>query len=82
MARKRGSELARRVYTLGADRHDDAVAAIDVELQEVRDVLRGLVVSFPYGECCWCALPPNAGSVDHTLDCERARALYEKLEVK
>jgi hypothetical protein len=54
---------------------------IDAELAEVREVLRGLVVSFPSGECCWCALPPNAGSPDHTLDCERARALYSKLRI-
>ena len=72
MAAKRGSELARRVYVLGADRHDDAVAAIDAELAEVREVLDGLL--YEAFQCDHAVMACNSTAVE-----QRARTLYEKL---
>lgn len=51
-------------------------AALSARAAEIREVLEGL--RFRHG--CWCELPPNAGSLDHTAACLAAQRLYEKLQ--
>ena len=50
---------------------------IDAELAEVREVLYGL--RGRYVKNCWCDAGDDA---EHLLSCQRARALYERLEIK
>lgn len=78
MASEPGSELARRVYVLGADRHDDAVAAIDDSLQEVRNVLTSLSLLRSDGSRCFCE--DGLYNKTHQDNCERARALMAQLK--
>jgi hypothetical protein len=74
------SELAARLLEVASARYgsvNNAKLAIDAELSEVREVLdttkRRLLPDGP----CWCrTFMPTLG---HTEDCQRARALYEKL---
>lgn len=58
-----------------ADRYVRDVGWLLKRLDEVREVLDGLRQR--YG--CWCELPPNTGSPDHAVECERASAASEKL---
>jgi hypothetical protein len=57
-----------------------AVASVvDAELAEVREVLESLAWSSQY---CWCPVPVKTETQPHSAICQRARALYDKLEVK
>lgn len=49
---------------------------VDEVLEPVRECLEGL--RFRHG--CWCELPPNAGSPDHTSACLAAQQLMERLK--
>jgi hypothetical protein len=71
------SELAKKIYQLEWSQID----VIDTELQEVREVLEG----FHNSHGCWCPSgddyqfkPPYVCGEN----CQRARALMEKLEIK
>jgi hypothetical protein len=70
------SELAKKIYQLEWGQID----VIDAELQEVREVLRGL--STYTTSPCYCARPPLSVDGEHEAVCQRARALMEKLEVR
>jgi hypothetical protein len=54
---------------------------IDAELQEVREVLALLSPLREEGKPCWCESAFRKIG-DHEIRCQRARALYSKLEVK
>lgn len=78
------SELAdailKRVSPIGNDlSNGELTSAIDAGLQEVRDVLDGLIVRrWKSNEPiqCWC---DAIGDDEHRATCQRARALMEKL---
>jgi hypothetical protein len=61
-------------------RNNEAYAAALAELQEVREVLDSTSKRrLPDGPC-WCK--SYLSTLGHTEDCQRARALMEKLEVR
>lgn len=64
------------IETVGALRlADDA----DVELNDVREVLKGLAEwPFPIGKPCWC----HTAIDEHEEICDRTRALYQRLRVE
>ena len=53
-------------------------AELDAELAEVREVLDGL--RYQYVLDCWCDAEEEEDG--HKVSCQRARALYERLEIK
>lgn len=59
-------------------RNDVAYQAALSELAEVREVLEGMRGFYGTADC-WCDSEDDAPHFEH---CQRARALYEKLEVK
>jgi hypothetical protein len=63
--------------TVGAKR---LAGNVDAELAEVREVLDVTRRRASPDGPCWCkSYLPTLG---HTEDCQRARALYERLEIK
>lgn len=70
------SELAMKLTEAGLAAKDGLIQdALDTELTEVRHVLRYL----QRARDCWCIA---AWQGTHDALCQRARALYERLEVK
>jgi hypothetical protein len=74
------SELAARLLEVVSARYGsvhNAKLALDKELAEVREVLDGLR-SLGQSKPCWCRF---AGNKEHSVACQRARELYEKLRI-
>jgi hypothetical protein len=77
------SQLAQRIKKTVDDEgyYDMEVASEAVDryaLQEVREVLTQLAEwPFPIGKPCWC----HSGIDEHSEACQRARALFKRLEV-
>lgn len=71
----------RLAVNIGADGNQEVERVIDAELQEVRDVLYQLILRpMPDGSYCWCHKSVTAPS--HATRCERARALWAKLQIE
>jgi hypothetical protein len=77
MLSEEGWSIARALLARYSDvPNEDDAAAVDAELQEIREVLHGL--RGRYVKDCWCDAGDDA---EHLSSCQRARALMSRLRV-